>query len=359
MKKIIVLSFFILLTLQKNNFKINAQILNVQNNIEKIKIEKITTKKYILNLMRSGKNDGEIINSYFEMPPQEIATIIMNDKEKAEIEKVFNLTADKNEQSRIINLENAINNEEKNYIKRLTTLPTDKNNLSVMIIPGHGFEDTGAIYKKGTINEKYLNQLISYELAISLLEKGYEVYIPYDLEEHGLVLPYENPKLHILFRNCRPPITGNRCKNGNYNRRMAEATTRIMLSVAEKLKENNPNSRFVSICLHHNSAKNKNIRGFIPYFRGDAPADYIQKSKKLGEILLNNCRNIYQSPGVDASKVAGNIFLVTQEGPEVALLVELGFGSNETELQHALNSNKRKEMAAALEKSITEYFKST
>ncbi len=348
-----------MLTLQKSNFKIKAQALNVQNNIEKIKVEKITTRKYILNLMRSGKNDGEIVNSYFGMPPQEISEIVINDKEKAEIEKVTNLTADKNEQLRINNLENLINNEEKNYIKRLTTLPTDKNNLSVMLIPGHGFEDEGATFNNGTIKEKFLNQLISFELAISLLNKGYEVYMPYDLEEHGLVLPYENPKLHIIFKKCRPPITGYKNKNGKYNRRMAEATSRIMLTVAEKLKENNPNARFVSICLHHNFADNKNIRGFIPYFRGDAPADYIQKSKKLGEILLNNCRNIYQSPGIDASKVAGNIFLVTQPGPEVALLVELGFGSNDAELQHALNPIKRQEMAAALEKSITEYFKST
>ncbi len=362
-KKIIVFNIFLILALQKNSFnnnlKVKAQTLNLQNNLEKIKTEKTTTKKFILNLIRNGKNDAEIINSYFEMPPQEISEIIMNDKINLDGGKISNLTKDKNEQTRINNLENLLNNEEKNYIKKLTPLPTDKNNLSVMIIPGHGFEDDGATFNNGTIKEKFLNQLISYELAISLLEKGYEVYMPYDLEEHGLVLPYENPKLHIIFKKCRPPITGYKNKNGTYNRRMAEATTRIMLTVAEKLKENNPNARFVSICLHHNFADNKNIRGFIPYFRQDASADYIQKSKKLGEILLNNCRNIYQSPSIDASKVAGNIFLVTQPGPEVALLVELGFGSNDAELQHALNASKRKEMAAALEKSITEYFKST
>lgn len=323
----------------------------------------MTTKKFIFNsLFKEKKEENEIIKSYFKMLPQEISQIIIQDRRKSiDGENGSNITKNENEQKKIERIETKIYEKEKKYIKKFIPLPKEK--LCVMVIPGHGFESPGAKFKNKEnekIEEKKLNQLISYNLILKLLEKNYEVYVPFDFEESDLILPYSNSKLHVIFKGYRPPVTGEKSENGQYEgqyrKDMINLTSSIMLATAEKIKENKPNSRFISLSLNHNSTGDENLYGFIPFYRKTGSVDFLKNSKKLSNILLDNCKEIYKGEGEDVSAVKQRNYLVNKQGPEAALLVELGFGTNKEQLEECSKESKIKKMADALEKSITKYF---
>ena len=323
----------------------------------------MTTKKFIFNLLfKEKKEENEIIKSYFKMLPQEISQIIIQDRKKSiDGENGSNITKDKEEQEKIENIETKIYKKEKEYIKKY--IPTPKEKLCVMVIPGHGFESPGARFKNKDnekIEERKLNQLISYNLILKLLKKNYEVYVPFDFEESDLTLPYSNSNLHVIFKGFRPPVTGEKSENGQYEgqyrKDMINLTSTIMLATAEKLKSYSPKSRFISVSLNHNSAGNEDLYGFIPYYRKTGPADFLKNSKNLSNILLNNCKEIYKGEGKNVSSVKQQNYLVNKSGPEAALLIELGFGTNKKQLEECSNESNMKKMADALEKSITKYF---
>ncbi len=319
----------------------------------------MTTKKFIFNsLYKEKKEENEIIKSYFKMLPQEISQIIIQDRKKSiDGENGSNITKNESEQKKIESIETKIYEKEKKYIKKFIPVPKEK--LCVMVIPGHGFESPGARFKNKEnekIEEKKLNQLVSYNLILKLLEKNYEVYVPFDFEENDLVLPYSNSKLHVIFKGYRPPVTGEKSENGQYRKDMINLTSSIMLATAEKIKENKPKSKFISISLNHNSTGDENLYGFIPFYRKTGPIDFLKNSKKLSNILLNNCKEIYKGEGKDVSSVKQRNYLVNKQGPEAALLIELGFGTNKKQLEECSKESKIKKMADALEKSITKYF---
>ena len=90
---------------------------------------------------------------------------------------------------------------------------------------------------------------------------------------------------------------------------------------------------------------------------------YIENSKKLGEILVKNCKDVYRLEGKEFQEktgVFGNNFLITSFGKgkiEAALLVENGFMCNKNQLEKILNNNLQKKLAEETTNSITEFYK--
>ena len=294
--------------------------------------------------------------------------MIINDK----LFKNMKLGETQEEKDKINKIEKNIKNKEEQYVRNYISVPTkeNKNKPIVIINPGHGFEDPGAIEKDSTgkkIEEKILNAKISSILVKYLLQKNFEVYLVFDLKYAGINLPKENKSLHILFDN-RPPIKGNGEK-----KRMADASAFCIKNIIKKLKENNKDAKIASVCIHHNTTfKNDPSKpcGLIAFYSvGPTTSSNFEKnSKTLCEKFLKNCKNIYKPPnGRDVSRLATNDWVVCGFGSnnekkekkfddEAAVLLELGFMCNKEELKNMLNSKKNKEMAKAMTKSLCEYF---
>ena len=271
--------------------------------------------------------------------------------------------------------------ETKKMVQPLIGLPTEQNkNKPVVILnPGHGFEDPGCSVKnpyfnklkdlipnKETIQEKVLNQLICYELTLSLLKEGFEVYLVFDfadIKDLGINLPKDNPSLHILFKE-RPPK--NYKYSANNDKRIAFASAFCIKQIFEKLIKNNNNAKIVSLCLHHNASGAKEPHGFQPFYCNDSAVSetFKKNGQNLCNIILKNCKFIYNyDKNLKWSGVRTEQWAVCRFGKDftpgkhaAALLLELGFVTNDNELKEILNTNKKKEMANAITNSLKEYF---
>ena len=291
------------------------------------------------------------------------------------------------EKKRIEKIINLIQKKESKLIKKQINSPSQKNkNKPIVIVnPGHGFEDPGCVvdnpyfktdnkitktFKEKTIEEKFLNQLLSYDLVLNLLKNGFEVYLAFDFvdlfKKSGLKLPKNNPSLHILFKN-RPPVRGrmNPCPC-----RIADASGKCISEIFkfvenDYLKKYNKIPKICSVCIHHDYSFEKKGHGFVPFYRNPdkvTSKKFSKNSKKLAIKLLKHCKDVNKvKSGTDISQVKKEEWVVCAPGKEVenaaAVLIEVGRLTNPEELKQILNPKKRTEMANAIKNAIEEYFK--
>lgn len=147
---------------------------------------------------------------------------------------------------------------------------------------------------------------------------------------------------------------------------MADASAFCIKQIFKKIYENNNNAKIVSLCLHHNSSKTKQACGLQPFYcNGPEVSETFKKNGHLlCEIILRNCKYVYNlDKNMSWSKIKTEDWVVCKQGKNfnagkhaAALLVELGFVTNEKELKQILDTNKQKEMAQAILKSLNEYF---
>ena len=108
---------------------------------------------------------------------------------------------------------------------------------------------------------------------------------------------------------------------------------------------------FVSI--HYNSAPNDKADGIeIFYFKSDADKDRSAQSKKLGESIMKNMTSI---SGANGRGVKHGNLAVVRETNMPAVLVEGGFISNPSDLQHLQNDVYLKKLAWGIAIGIREY----
>lgn len=190
---------------------------------------------------------------------------------------------------------------------------TNNTEKYIYIDPGHGGIDGGAISRDG-IYEKTINLSISYYLKQYLENSGFNVkmtrYSDYDLANYN-----------------------------SKNRKMDDLNKRI------NLINNDNNLLFISI--HCNIYKSSKIKGAQTFYKNT------QNNKLLANIIQNKLINILKNTNRQ-SKIIKNKYLLDNV-QTVGCLVEVGFLSNEEELQLLKTKKYQQEIACCIYIGILEY----
>lgn len=181
----------------------------------------------------------------------------------------------------------------------------------IVIDPGHGGADGGAVGKNGTV-EKELNLQVALRLEALLKKTGAKV---------------------ILTRN------------GDFA--LAE-TKREDMRMRRSVKNGSGADIFVSI--HMNKFSQEKYSGAQVFYSAD------DKSKELAEKIQASLKNILDPSNNREAKVGEGIFLLG-EGSVPSVIVECGFLSNEAEEELLKKAEYREKVAWAVYTGIMDYFK--
>lgn len=199
--------------------------------------------------------------------------------------------------------------------------PTAKG-YTVILDPGHGGEDGGAIGKNG-VCEKDLNLAVAQEVEA-------------ELEERGISVICTRTEDILLYD-----------RNVDYKGR------KKMLDLAARLKvaKDTPNSVFVSI--HMNSFPQTQYSGLQIYYSKNDP-----RSAILANLIQNEVRRQLQPENTRKTKQASSNIYLLDRIPSPAILVECGFLSNAEECERLSTEAYRKELALVLANAIADYVNS-
>ncbi len=193
---------------------------------------------------------------------------------------------------------------------------------TVIIDPGHGGEDGGAVGKNG-ISEKELNLALSNELCVMLRSSGYRVVMT-RTEDKMLYDPKDD-----------------------YHGRKKQLDLNARVNIAQEYK----NAIFVSI--HMNTFPDGRYSGLQVYYsnnsyNGEASLELAEsiQSSVSGSLQKNNQRKVKPS--------AGNIFIL-EKIHHPAILIECGFISNQAECELLCDGDYRKDLALAVFCGINRY----
>ena len=180
----------------------------------------------------------------------------------------------------------------------------DRQTPRIVLDPGHGGKDAGAINKEFNINEKTLNIQVARRLKQKLVDAGYEVFMT---REDDTFVPLNDI---ASFSNSKDPD--------------------------------------IFISMHHNSAdSNSSASGIESFYHISSDskqlAQIIQKHLILSSKAVN--RNIKSMP-----------FVVIKKTTSPAILVELGFMSNKAEVQKNMSQEYQELLADAILSGVNEYF---
>lgn len=189
----------------------------------------------------------------------------------------------------------------------------------ILIDPGHGGMDSGAVSKNGTL-EKDINLSISLKLRDRLKENGYEVLMTRE-EDKGLYNGSGSVK-KMKFEDLN-----NRCN----------------------IKRDSNCDIFISI--HQN---------FFPetkYYGAQVWYSKSEDSKRLAKILQKNLRNDLNNGNKREEKSAGNDYKILRCYCSItSVIVECGFLTNKNEEIQLKDENYQKMIVESIVKSINEYF---
>ena len=189
---------------------------------------------------------------------------------------------------------------------------------TVVIDPGHGGEDCGAIGCTGAF-EKDLNLEISMIIGEMLREKGFNV-IYTRTDDRMLYLPEEN-------------IKG--------MRKLSDLKSRVRIS------DENPGAIFVSI--HMNSFGEAKYSGLQVYAK-----DKSEDSEALAEAIRRAVVSTCEPENKRAVKRGDKIY-VLEKNTNTSVLIECGFLSNEAECERLSQKEFQKELSFSIVCGIIKY----
>jgi len=189
---------------------------------------------------------------------------------------------------------------------RTTTITLKKNNRKTPLIvldPGHGAQDAGAINRQIGITEKALNLQVATKLKTKLENAGYQV---------------------VMTRSDDSFVPLN--------------------DIAAFSNGNDPD---IFISIHHNSSDNTSASGIETFY-------YVSEdSKKLASTIRKHL--ISRSGAVNrGTKNAG--FVVIKKTTSPATLLELGFVSNNAEVRKNMSDSYQNTLTDAIVSAVNEYF---
>ncbi|AUS95784.1 hypothetical protein CDQ84_01135 [Clostridium thermosuccinogenes] len=195
-----------------------------------------------------------------------------------------------------------------------TSYIDDDNVFTVVIDPGHGGDDSGTIGINGEL-EKDINLNVALELG-KLLEKKENIKVVYTRTEDKAL----DPSSQKADLQARCDISNN-------------AGADIFVSIHSNFDKVSKNTRGIETwCM-------------VPGARGDVLAKAIQK--ELADLGYSKDRGIKYSSD-------GELYVI-KNTDAVAVLVELGFLSNESDTRFLASKDGQKKMANAIAKGILSY----
>lgn len=233
--------------------------------------------------------------------------------------------------------------------KQTTTGNNTKHKRTIVIDPGHGGKDPGAIGKSYRTYEKNITLSMGKELRKQLENKGFKVYMTRSTD---IFIPLRKRvaiarSYHAdLFISIHADSAANRNAKGLSVYTLSEtASDKEAAALAERenkadiidgmdFSDNSPEINDVLISLSQNDSRNKSSK-----FAGYVVNEMRQKVK-----LVSN-----------AHKFAGFAVLKAPDIPSV--LIELGYLSNYTEEKNLRDSAYRKKLGEAITRSVVRYFK--
>ncbi len=202
----------------------------------------------------------------------------------------------------------------------ILTSANTQNEKVVIIDPGHGGFDGGAVAYDGTV-EKDINLKISLALSDMLRSAGYKV---------------------ILTRNS--DVGTDNLESGSIaQRKKNDLKNRL------ELMKDFPDGIFVSV--HLNKFTTTAARGSQVFYNGK-----VAESAILGDAIQKSIVKLLQPENTRVNKLATTSTYVLYNATIPAVLVECGFLSNASELQLLKDNEYQKKLAFCCFSGIVDYF---
>jgi N-acetylmuramoyl-L-alanine amidase len=238
-------------------------------------------------------------------------------------------------------------------IESISTITMSRPTLkkrTIVIDPGHGGKDSGAIGYKKNIYEKNIVYKISKELTKVLKKKGYKVYLTRNSDRFIKLrkrTQYANKKKADIFISIHANAIP---KSGDIHN--AKGVEIYFLSPAKDKKAKRV-------------AAKENIKDMnsMNHYGKDSYLNFLNREKilasnKLGIDLQKSVLKVLRKhySNVKDGGVRKGPFWVLVGAQMPAVLVEVGFVSNPTEAKRLINSTYQKRFAQGLAEGIERYF---
>ena len=203
------------------------------------------------------------------------------------------------------------------YTSQVASVAAEKKSV-IVIDPGHGGEDGGAIGKNGVL-EKELNLLISDDLCELFRFAGYEV-IPTRTEDIML-----------------------------YDRNVDFHGRKKVLDLAARLNIANATMPDIFLGIHMNAFPQEKYSGLTVYYSDNTPT-----SRQAAQYLRDDVVSLLQPQNNRELKSGKNIYLL-ERASYPAILVECGFLSNPAECELLSTQEYRLKLSFVLFSSISSF----
>ena len=199
---------------------------------------------------------------------------------------------------------------------------SSQNNYKVVLDPGHGGEDGGAVGQDGIV-EKDINLKIALKLKDLLESVGYDVVMTREEDE-------------AIYDDTAETLREK--KRSDLNNRV-------------KIIEKNSDSKTIFVSVHQNKFPNPKYFGTqIFYSKND------QKSEKLASSIKDSVVGFLQSQNKREIKPANKKIFLLNKAQIPAVVVECGFLSNEEEAKKLSSDSYQSKMAFSIYCGIINYF---
>ncbi len=205
--------------------------------------------------------------------------------------------------------------------KYLNVFSYNNSKYTVIIDPGHGGLDGGAIGYDGTV-EKNINLQISKKLCSLMQLYGFNVIMT-------------------------------RCDDDSIHDKNAETIRQKKVSDIhnrEKIINSNPDAIFVSI--HQNKYSDPSVHGTQVFYSKNNILSPIL-AQKVQDSVVNNL----QKENYRKIKQSGTEIYLLYHSPIPSIMVECGFISNQNDLNNLKNEDYQKKISEAISNGIINYFK--
>jgi N-acetylmuramoyl-L-alanine amidase len=203
------------------------------------------------------------------------------------------------------------------------TEPTNAKSLkrTVIIDPGHGGEDPGAVGDNIQLKEKDINLIIGKRLKELLMEDGFNVIMT--REEDGL-----------LYKEGTKGYTNKRRQDLlNRKKIMDESEADIVVSI------------------HMNKFPQSQYHGAQTFFPKNS-----EESKRLAQCIQRSLRDMVDPENKREALVKDTEILILKNIKKPTVIVECGFLSNAEEEQKLSTQEYQEKLAAAIKEGIKKYY---
>lgn len=198
-------------------------------------------------------------------------------------------------------------------------IKADNSKKLILVDPGHGGIDGGAVAKDGTL-EKDINLIIAKKVRDLLVKEGYKV----------LMSREEDKSL---------------CTEGGTIRKKKLED----LDNRQKLIKSSKCDMFISI--HLNAFPQRQYYGAQVWYASN------KKSEVFGTMMQNNLREDLDVNNKRKAKDAKDSFIIMRNPPNIpAIIIECGFLSNEMEAQKLKSDSYQQQLTQTIVKTVNMYF---